>query len=248
MILMCSFRRVRYSSLSKNPINSVAAFLRIPQTTSKHSVLIRRRPNSTRSLSQTESTDSPASSERQWPVYAWNDAAVESLEHYGPNGGYHPVHIGDIFSAGRYEVIHKLGNGSYSTVWLCKDIPQQRYVSVKVTVSESEFDSAEQTRNESKAFQALRNGDPRHPGKRFVIHLLDEFIINGPNGRHQCFVLPVALNSLKTAKGASVSDNSLFPPQVARSIATQALLAVSYIHSCGIIHGGMLINSTLTVS
>ena len=189
------------------------------------------------SLSQTNLTDSPASSKRQPIVYVWNED-VESLEDYCP-GGYHPVHIGDTFSAGRYEVIHKLGHGSYSTVWLCKDIPQQLYVSIKVTVSESD---GELRGYEHKVLQALRNGDPRHPGRRFVIHLLDEFAIDGPNGRHQCFVFPVALNSVYMAKQASVSENFLFPPQVARSIATQALLALSYIHSCGIIHGGMVTN------
>lgn len=40
-------------------------------------------------------------------------------------GGYHPVHIGDAFSDGRYVVVRKLGWGHFSTVWLAKDT---RYV------------------------------------------------------------------------------------------------------------------------
>lgn len=36
-------------------------------------------------------------------------------------GGYHPVHIGDKFSDGRYVVVRKLGWGHFSTVWLAKD-------------------------------------------------------------------------------------------------------------------------------
>jgi len=35
--------------------------------------------------------------------------------------GYHPVHIGDKYKEGRYEIIQKLGWGGYSTVWLAKD-------------------------------------------------------------------------------------------------------------------------------
>jgi serine/threonine-protein kinase SRPK3 len=36
-------------------------------------------------------------------------------------GGYHPVHIGDTYSDGRYVVVRKLGWGHFSTVWLAKD-------------------------------------------------------------------------------------------------------------------------------
>ena len=36
-------------------------------------------------------------------------------------GGYHPVHLGDVYCE-RYRVIHKLGFGSYSTVWLARDL------------------------------------------------------------------------------------------------------------------------------
>jgi serine/threonine protein kinase len=37
-------------------------------------------------------------------------------------GGYHPVHIGDSFSDGRYTIVRKLGWGHFSTVWLAKDV------------------------------------------------------------------------------------------------------------------------------
>ncbi len=44
----------------------------------------------------------------------------EDLEDYKP-GGYHPVHIGDMFSNGRYVIVRKLGWGHFSTVWLARD-------------------------------------------------------------------------------------------------------------------------------
>ena len=37
------------------------------------------------------------------------------------HGRFHPVYIGDVYH-GRYQVINKLGYGSYSTVWLVKDL------------------------------------------------------------------------------------------------------------------------------
>jgi serine/threonine-protein kinase SRPK3 len=36
------------------------------------------------------------------------------------SGQFYPVRIGDVFND-RYEVIRKLGMGSYSTVWLSND-------------------------------------------------------------------------------------------------------------------------------
>ena len=45
---------------------------------------------------------------------------VESPHQYRP-GGYHPVHLGDVYHQ-RYRVIHKLGFGTYSTVWLARDL------------------------------------------------------------------------------------------------------------------------------
>ena len=45
---------------------------------------------------------------------------AENLDEYEP-GGYHPIHLGDRLKDGRYEIVHKLGYGSFSTVWLAKD-------------------------------------------------------------------------------------------------------------------------------
>lgn len=45
----------------------------------------------------------------------------EWIEDYRP-GGYHPVHLGDVFNDGQYRVIRKLGDGAYSTVWLARDL------------------------------------------------------------------------------------------------------------------------------
>ena len=47
-------------------------------------------------------------------------------------GGYHPVHIGELYKEGRYTVIRKLGWGHFSTVWLVKDAVTGRDGALKV--------------------------------------------------------------------------------------------------------------------
>jgi serine/threonine-protein kinase SRPK3 len=61
----------------------------------------------------------------QTPVYFWEDDLhfAENMDGY-KMGGYHPVHLGDRFPSRnnpRYQVLHKVGSGTFSTVWLAKD-------------------------------------------------------------------------------------------------------------------------------
>lgn len=46
---------------------------------------------------------------------------AENLSYYD-SGMYFAVHLGDLFGAGRYRVLHKLGNGAFAQVWLAKDL------------------------------------------------------------------------------------------------------------------------------
>ena len=48
---------------------------------------------------------------------------------------YHPTKIGDTFHRDRYQVVHKLGFGGYSTIWLARVKHLQRYVSLKILVA-----------------------------------------------------------------------------------------------------------------
>jgi serine/threonine-protein kinase SRPK3 len=75
------------------------------------------------------------------PTLAQLDSGVEPPEHY-TEGGYHPVKIDDTFSNGRYRILHKLGYGAASTVWLAlnqhqghKNAPKARYVAIKIVTA-----------------------------------------------------------------------------------------------------------------
>ncbi|TKA65067.1 hypothetical protein B0A49_10666 [Cryomyces minteri] len=101
----------------------------------------------------------------------------ESLYRYRP-GGYHPVHLGDFLSNGRYEVVHKLGFGGYSTVWLAGDHLLKHYVAVKIVVSEVGVKT-----RELHVLRVLSTAKDQY-GSRNVIRLLDDFQHIGPNDIH----------------------------------------------------------------
>jgi hypothetical protein len=49
------------------------------------------------------------------------DIDAEPLYRY-KKGGHHPVHLGDLMHDGRYQIVHKLGWGGWSTVWAARDL------------------------------------------------------------------------------------------------------------------------------
>lgn len=160
------------------------------------------------------------------PIYQWQ----EDVDRYRP-GGYHPAHIGDRFLDGCYEIIHKLGYGSWSTVWLARDNQERRYVSVKIVAVE-----ASKTSFEGRILRALNSEPAEHPGQKFVPRLLDEFTIDGVNGCHGCIVTEVYECRVAESKEAGISQ--MFPLVEARAIAVQIREGLDYIHSCGVVHGG----------
>ncbi|KAH1510622.1 hypothetical protein KXX18_000564, partial [Aspergillus fumigatus] len=95
----------------------------------------------------------------------------EWVEDYRP-GGYHPVVLGDVFNDGQFKVIRKLGEGSYSTVWLARDL---KYVARKIPVSEISGVTAE--------LRIIRHLTEIAPAEaaRHVTRLLGEFEHRGPN-------------------------------------------------------------------
>lgn len=131
----------------------------------------------------------------------------------------------------RYHVIHELGYGRYSTVWLVTDRVENRYVSLKVTTAKHLELSPE-----AKIRNRLRCGDLHHPGRPFVLSPLHGFYIDGPNGRHLCLVSEVAEPSIFEVKEAA--DYGMLPIEAAQNITAQLALGLSYVHSCGVIHGG----------
>nr|POE54246.1 isoform 3 of srsf protein kinase 1 [Quercus suber] len=153
---------------------------------------------------------------------------AEDPDRYQHNG-LHPLMIGDMLSDGRYKIIHKLGSGSFATVWLARDELQERYVSLKVLSVDTPVEC-----KEMQLLKAITNASTTHVGRLFVVQFLDSFIIEGPNGNHWCVVTKVAGDRL--ARKTGLSYNALEWP---RMISLQVAQALAYLHTLKIAHAGM---------
>ncbi|KAG5349092.1 hypothetical protein C0989_006065 [Termitomyces sp. Mn162] len=167
--------------------------------------------------------------------YQWLED-VENLERYTP-GGYHPVHIDDVIK-GRYRIVHKLGFGSYSTVWLARDQQQNRFVAMKFIIASASAGSPE-----IKILHHINASGHQHPGRKFIAALLDNFELEGPNGRHRCLVTEVAGPSVGGVK-YETPGNTL-PMSIARKVASHSAQGLAFLHSSGVVHGDFHPNNIL---
>lgn len=124
----------------------------------------------------------------------------------------------------RYRIVHKLGFGGYSTVWLAKDEKADRYIAIKILIADGKFRGRNMLRQLNS--QNLNN---RHPGKDVIRPIFDEFAIEGPNGEHQYLVTTPTYMSLSGAREASYER--VFQLPVARAIIAQLVHVVAFLHA-----------------
>ncbi|XP_076247924.1 SR splicing factor protein kinase isoform X2 [Calliopsis andreniformis] len=164
-------------------------------------------------------------------VYSSEDEEQEESSDYC-KGGYHPVKIGDLFQ-NRYHVTRKLGWGHFSTVWLCWDLQDKRFVALKVVKSASHF--TETALDEIKLLKDVRDTDPSDPKRNKTVQLLNDFKISGINGLHVCMVFEVLGHNL--LKLIIKSNYRGIPRNNVKRIIRQVLEGLDYLHNkCKIIH------------
>lgn len=114
-----------------------------------------------------------------------------------------------------------------------------RHVALKVVKSAQHY--TETAVDEIKLLSRVGSSNPRHPGRRHVVQLLDNFRHKGPNGVHVCMVFEVlGENLLGLIKRY---QNRGLPPHIVRQISKQVLLGLDYLHKeCGIIHTDLKVN------
>lgn len=117
-------------------------------------------------------------------MYGSEDEEQEDVAQYR-RGGYHPIHLGDILN-NRYRVVRKIGWGHFSTVWLCRDIEEEKYVALKVVKSAQHY--TETAADEIRLLEVIRDADPFDKNHEKIVKLLNHFTVRGVNGVHTCLV------------------------------------------------------------
>ncbi|TGJ82164.1 hypothetical protein E0Z10_g6618 [Xylaria hypoxylon] len=156
-------------------------------------------------------------------------AQVEDSERYVA-GGFHPIHLGDCLGSDeRFEVHHKLGYSDACTVWLCLDRKNERRVGLKVLQAEK----STEPHAEIAALRLFEGIDRQELRSNRIFTVNEHFWIDGPNGRHLCFVVEV----LGPAISWSLRGIDLDTPDLLTDLCLQASQSLKYLHNKGICHG-----------
>ncbi|KKY16240.1 putative protein kinase domain-containing protein [Phaeomoniella chlamydospora] len=147
---------------------------------------------------------------------------------------FYPMTLGEVINE-KYKVVAKLGFGSASTIWCCRNLATNKYAALKIyahdLVAEDEID------NEISIYKHLNNaGNPDHPGKMYVRTIQDSFFVTSRAGNpHQCLVHEVLSNDILSLRYTR-PDRKL-PEAMLKQILIHLLLALDFLHSeCHIIH------------
>ncbi|OWP03874.1 hypothetical protein B2J93_1632 [Marssonina coronariae] len=155
---------------------------------------------------------------------------------------FYPMTLGEVIKK-KYKVVAKLGFGSASTIWCCRNLATNKYAALKLyahdLVAEDEID------NETAIYQHLRAGNPDHPGKMYVRTVQDSFFVTSRDGNlHRCLVHDLLSNDILSL-WYTRSDRKL-PKAMLKQILIHLLLALDFLHSeCHIIHTGQVVPLTM---
>lgn len=83
-------------------------------------------------------------------------------------------------------MVRKLGWGHFSTVWLCRDLEDEKYVALKVVKSAQHY--SETAADEIRLLEVIRDADPFDPNHDKIVKLLNHFTVRGVNGTHLILV------------------------------------------------------------
>ena len=167
---------------------------------------------------------------------------IEDVEDY-QRGGYHPISIGDTFDCGRFRVLHKLGFGGSSTLWLVRD---QWEGSRVVTLKAMRADFSSKLPSEIPELVVPQRIGRSLDNFQTVDH---HFVVRGPNGSHRFLIFALAGPSIlaMTDCPGRVAGSRRLRADLARKVAKQTAIGLLDLHCAGVVHGGMYVSRLVSV-
>lgn len=165
--------------------------------------------------------------------YTWDEMEfqqLEDFEQYRP-GGHHPVVLGDFLGKEkRFEVWHKMGQGTYGLIWLCRDLVREKFCAVKVL--RAELSKHADKLPELRVKEMLGGISVEEAWDNHLAIPLETFVHNGPNGEHLCMVTPLLGPSITESRRFNWDDTPFL-----KDICYQLLEGMDFMHSRGLGHG-----------
>ncbi|KAK4233626.1 Serine/threonine-protein kinase [Achaetomium macrosporum] len=151
---------------------------------------------------------------------------------------FYPAAIGEVFRD-TYQVVAKLGYGSSSTTWLCRDLRKHRYVTIKIYAA-NEGQPAREVAALKHINSVLDPSRPvKHIGATRIRTLLDQFEISRPKSSRTnlCLVFEPLGISLGDARKL-VYDGRISNLNLVKGIVWYMLQALDFLHrKAKLVHG-----------
>ncbi|KAF2419577.1 protein kinase [Tothia fuscella] len=142
--------------------------------------------------------------------------ATDGFGHVSLQDKFEEEKVPDYHSERFYPVLAKLGFGTSSTVWLCRDLEKNIYVVLKVCITGN---------------------------RNFLRVALDDFQLHGPNGSHQCLLFtPLGLNFSRLR--SRFPANSI-PKQLGQHSLQVLLVGLDFLHQVDVVHTDLSPNNIL---
>ncbi|KAF5536719.1 CMGC kinase [Fusarium phyllophilum] len=148
--------------------------------------------------------------------------ACEDINLY-PRGFCYPISIGEIIIE-RYRIVHKLGHGAFSTVWMAYDMVESKDVALKILMLGNLHWRGYQIQSEII-------GTAKDLTYLLVYH--QTFLLPSPHSQHRVFVFPLQGPNLRNhpPRNSAIATRMVF--------AVQLLKALQALHEAGIVHADL---------
>ncbi|KAL6709058.1 hypothetical protein ACN47E_002185 [Coniothyrium glycines] len=149
---------------------------------------------------------------------------------------FFPVRLGEVLNS-RYQIVAKLGFGTSSTIWLCRDLEKDILQALKVCI----VGTADNEVSISRHLHSIDAGG--HPGKNVLRLIRNDFKIRGPAGTHQCLVFdPLGMNLTKLRN--VYPERGLSKVRLQHTLQLFAL-GLHFMHHASVVHTDISPNNVL---